>query len=68
MVDFGPASRGIGIGIGIIGLGIGLEHLSNSVKNIEKPRNSKSKPYTPLFESKTYTSRQYSLKPYKWKL
>jgi len=68
MVDFGFASRGIGLGIGMIGIGIGLEHLSNSVKNIEKPRKHKNQSYTPSFGGKHDLYKQYSFKPIRWKI
>ena len=67
-IDFGPASKGIGVGMGMIGMGIGLKFMSDTVKNMEMPRSSKSKPYTPLYTEKNTTSKQYSFKPLKWKL
>jgi len=68
MVDLESASKGIGMGIGIIGMGIGLKFLDNTVKNMEKPRKHKSSMSLPTFRGKNYTSKQYTLKPIKWKL
>jgi len=68
MVDFGPASKGIGLGIGIIGMGIGLKFLDNTVKNMEKPRKYKSKPKLPAFGGRNDLYRQHSIKHTKWKL
>ena len=65
MVDWGMASKGIGLGIGMIGVGIGLRHLNETAKNV---RNTKSKPYHPSFARKKYVPEQYGIKPIKWKL
>lgn len=46
MID--SASRGIGLGLGMIGMGIGLKFLSDTVKDI---RRKTYKPYTPKMPS-----------------
>ena len=61
-VDFGPASQGIGLGIGIIGMGIGLRFMNDTVQDMK--RSTKSREYRP----KIYTPKHYSFKPLKWKL
>jgi len=61
-VDFGPASKGIGIGIGMIGMGIGLKFMSDTMQDMKS--STKSREYKP----KTCIPKHYSFKPIKWKL